>query len=138
MFLKQIPVTVAGKEVVLHELSALQYIEYLEYAAAHESSQDDPAPGGLGAMAEAERHNIALNAMLACMGMSPTECCEPTAERDERHRLLMATRTAQQLADMANAVWRASGLVMKEEAGNESAALESAGDTGAGKSSGMK
>lgn len=65
MLLKNTPFTYAGHTVVLRELSALQRVDYLKYAAAHQvdETQDDT----LAYLAAVHRVDTQLNALLLAM-----------------------------------------------------------------------
>lgn len=67
MLLKNTPFTYAGHTVVLRELSALQRIDYLKYAAAHQvdEAQDDT----LTYLAAVHRIDTQLNALLLAMSI---------------------------------------------------------------------
>lgn len=63
MFLKKDTITVRGESVVLHELSALQRVEYFEFLSVQEArmGQESTSPAQ---MAQTMRINVEVNAWL--------------------------------------------------------------------------
>ncbi|WP_395754828.1 phage tail assembly chaperone G [Edwardsiella ictaluri] len=131
MFLKQEKFTHCSHSVELRELSALQRIEYMEYAAAnqiHDDSEIEP----MKYIAALNRMDIKLNSMLVAMAtVSPEKMEDPTEMQVLQHSI-MREWPSDALGKAGKSVMALSGMLPPEPAPGESPD-EPSGERDAGK-----
>ncbi|WP_370559648.1 hypothetical protein NMD70_08620 [Edwardsiella tarda] len=99
------------EQLVLRELTALQHVEYLRYAAAHPPPDADAGLSGMAYLAEMNNLNCQINALLVAMSLASNAPTQTAEERAESQQQLMATWPAQLLAEAAQRVLALSQLL---------------------------
>ncbi|WP_392420577.1 phage tail assembly chaperone G [Edwardsiella piscicida] len=119
MFLKKEKFTHCEHSVELRELSALQRIEYMEYAAANQIN-DDGEIEPMKYISALNRMDIKLNAMLVAMAtVSPEKMEDPTEMQVLQHSIMRAW-PSDALGKAGKLVMALSGMLPPEPAPGES------------------
>lgn len=111
MFLKKDTITLCGESIVLHELSALQRVEYFEFLSAQEALLGEK-PASPGEMAQVMRINVEVNAWLVSRSLWHTT---PEREEEAVFREVLKTWSSDALNEAVSKVLALSDMVPKVE-----------------------
>ncbi|WP_369114931.1 phage tail assembly chaperone G [Edwardsiella tarda] len=113
MFLKRGMFTHDGNTIELRELSALQRIEYLEYAAANQVTGDD-GTDPMTYIAAANKLDIKLNALIVAMATIPIEKATDQDAVMEMQHVVMGSWSSSALVAAARLIMKLSGMLSPE------------------------